>query len=65
MGAVLGPGIKEQQGRRQRECCVGNMGWKVMQGFVSLGEGSKVLAGDSGRACLYLFGCVWKVGAGP
>lgn len=29
-----------------------------MQGFGSLEEGSKFLAGDSGRACLYLFGHV-------
>lgn len=65
MVAVLGPGIKEQQGGGQRECCVGDVGWKVMQGFASLGEGYKVLSGNSGRACLYLFGHVWKVGSGP
>lgn len=41
MGTVLGPVVKEQQGRVQRECCVGDLGWKLMQGFARLGKDSQ------------------------
>lgn len=41
MGTVLGPVVKEQQGRVQWECCVGDLGWKLMQGFARLGKDSQ------------------------